>query len=288
MTETNESEALRILVVKAHPHDFTHSAGTCAIHNARGDSVTVVSVTGGAKTHNEQLYDELIKPESEQDRSIVDQPIEEYGSTKVHELKKVCALFGVTDVRVLNFGQPFRVDQAPEAVEQLREIFYEVRPHVLITQSPYLRGPHGLSSGVRDDHTETAAAVMEAKLLASIPDPETKRTPHTVAATYYPGVYFMRNEIDFFVDITDWKDQRVQAEVLFASQGHTEAMARKRIEIGTGAAGWAAGTESAEGFVRAAPETLPHIIVPGLSLQRAAEPRANNLKRITGQQLPSK
>ena len=287
MTETNESEALRILVVKAHPHDFTHCAGTCGIHNARGDSVTVVSVTGGAKTHNEQLYDELIKPESEQDRSIVDQPIEEYGSSKVQELKKVCALFGVTDVRVLNFGQPFRVDQAPEAVEQLREIFYEVRPHVLITQSPYLRGPHGLSSGVRDDHTETAAAVMEAKLLASIPDPETKRTPHTVAATYYPGVYFMRNEIDFFVDITAWKDQRVQAEVLFASQGHTEPFAQKRIELFAGFTGWQAGTEYAEAFVRAAPETLPHIIVPEFALRSAGEPRATALMRRIKAKAPS-
>ena len=34
---------MRILVVKAHPHDFTHCAGTLGIHAARGDAVTVVS-----------------------------------------------------------------------------------------------------------------------------------------------------------------------------------------------------------------------------------------------------
>ena len=35
---------MRILVVKAHPHDFTHHcAGTLGIHAARGDAVTVVS-----------------------------------------------------------------------------------------------------------------------------------------------------------------------------------------------------------------------------------------------------
>ena len=52
-------EPLRLLVVSAHPHDFTHCAGTCGIHTARGDSVTVVSVTSGAYTHNEELHDEL-------------------------------------------------------------------------------------------------------------------------------------------------------------------------------------------------------------------------------------
>ena len=79
--------------------------------------------------------------------------------------------------------------------------------------------------------------------------------PHTIAATYYPGVYYMSDEIDFYVDISDWKEQRVQAEVLFSSQGHTETFARKRIEIHTGHAGWYAGTGYAEGFVRANPES---------------------------------
>jgi len=96
------------------------------------------------------------------------------------------------------------------------------------------------------------------------------------------GVYFTHDEIDFYVDISEWKEQRVQAEILFRSQGHTEAFARKRIEIGAGNMGWHAGTQYAEGFVRAAPELLPRLIVPESALRRASEPRKNHLKRLVG------
>ena len=280
---TQEQQSLRILVVKAHPHDFTHCSGTCGVHTARGDSVTVVSVTDGVNTHNERLHDELMKPEKERDATIINQTPEEYAEVKAKELYQVCALFGVTDVRFLGYPQPFRVDKTPEVVEMLRDIIYDVHPHVLITQRPYFSGPHGMGSAARDDHTETAIAVHEATGLAATPDYIRRQTPHTIAATYYPGVYFMPDEIDFYVDITGWKEQRIQAEILFSSQGHTEAFARKRVEIAAGQMGWAAGREYAEGFARARPEVLPHIIVPKSALERASEPHEKHLRRVSGE-----
>ena len=39
---------MRILVAKAHPHDFTHCAGSLGVHTSSGDEVTVVSLTNGA------------------------------------------------------------------------------------------------------------------------------------------------------------------------------------------------------------------------------------------------
>lgn len=274
---------LRILVIVAHPHDFTHCAGTCGIHTSRGDSVTVVSMTDGVSTHNERLYDELLKPEHERDLRIVNQSAQEYATVKAEEMRKACALFGMTDVRVLSFPQPLHLQRTPEAVETLRDIIYDVRPHVLIAHRPYLSGHHGMASGAQDDHKETAFITLEARQLAATPDYRTKQRPHRIAATYYPGVYFMPDEIDFYVDIGDWYEQRVQAEILFQSQGHTEAFARKRIEIGTGSMGWRAGTAYAEGFVRDAPEVLPGIIVPEFALRYASEPSMNHLKRITGE-----
>ena len=78
---------------------------------------------------------------------------------------------------------------------------------------------------------------MRAAIQAATPDDVTKHRPHNIAATYCPGVYFMSDEIDFYVDISEWKEQRVQAECLFSSQGHTEAYTRKRLEIGAGRMG---------------------------------------------------
>jgi len=175
--QEKEKQQLRILVVVAHPHDFTHCAGTCGIHTATGDSVTVVSVTDGVSTHNERLYDELLKPEKDRDTRIINQTVKEYAEVKAKEFGEVCALFGITDVRILPFPQPFRLQKTPEAVEMLQNIIYDVRPHVLITQRPYLSGPHRLVSGVANDHDETAFAILEAAGLAATPNYITRQKP---------------------------------------------------------------------------------------------------------------
>ena len=278
----SEREELKFLVVTAHPHDFTHCSGTCGIHAEMGDEVTVVSVTGGGHTHNEKLHDELLKPEGERDRSVTEQSADDYTATKEDELRRVCAIFGVKDVRVLDFpDKPFK--NTPEVVEALRKVILEVRPDVLIPQSPFLEGTKGLPRAAHDDHLETAFATIEAQDLASIPTFGSTETPHTIAATYYPGVYFQPDEIDFYVDISAWTERRVQAEATFASQAQSPTFARRRVEIHTGYQGWRGGTAAAEGFVRSGPETVSHITVAASALRRAREPKQNHIKRMSGE-----
>ena len=273
---------LRILVVVAHPHDFTHCSATCGIHAARGDSVTLVTVTSGAQTHNERLHDELLKPEAERDPQVVNQGPEDYAEIKEAEVRQVCGLFGVSDVRIMQWPQPFRIEKNPGVVDDLRQVFYDVRPHVLITQKPYYDARNGMALMARDDHNETAIAVLEARGLASMPNYETRERPHTTAVTYYLGAYFTLNEIDFYVDITEWRDKRIEAETLFESQGQFDEFARKRVEIGAGSAGWSARVGYAEGFVRAEPEVLQELHVPEIALRRAEEPREAGLRRLAG------
>ena len=148
-----------MLVVSAHPHDFTHCAGTCGIHTARGDLVTVVSVTSGAYTHNEELHDELMKPEAERDPAIINRTPEDYAAGKETELRQACAIFGITDVRILGFPQPFRLEHYPESIEALRDVILDVRPHVLITTSPLVGRPApGCLRHARRPHGERARA----------------------------------------------------------------------------------------------------------------------------------
>ena len=275
------AEPLRLLVVSAHPHDFTHCAGTCGIHTARGDSVTVVSVTSGAYTHNEELHDELMKPEAERDPAIINRTPEHYAAGKAVELQAACAVFGITDVRILGFPQPFRLEHYPESIEALRDVILDVRPHVLITTSPSSDGQRVVISGMRDDHTESVRALMDARTLASAYVRDTR--PHRIAATYFMGVYYQRDELDFVVDVSDWYEQRVQAEALFESQGHTPAWARRRIDVSVGNTGWFAGTLYGEGFVCEKPEVLPRIIVPESALSRAAESHAAHRHKIVGE-----
>ena len=186
-----------------------------------------------------------------------------------------------------SFPQPFRLGKYPESVDALRDIILDVRPNVMITQSPFLagpHGPHGMASGTPDDHGETAFASLEARSSASTASPGDTEAPHAIAATYYPGVYFERDEFDFLVDISEWFDKRVQAENAFRSQGHYEAWSRRRMEVTLGNTGWFAGTMYAEAFVRdrGQPELVSKITVAESVLRRASEPVRDHQKRIVG------
>jgi len=280
-------QKLRILGVNAHPHDFTHYSGTLGLHTALGDEVTVVSVTSGVQTHNEALADELRKPEAERDMKIVDQPAEEYAAIKYKELVDACALFGITDVRDLGFPQPYSVAKYPESVDALRDIIYEVRPHVMITQKPYLDGTHGHFSAANDDHLETAFASLEARGVAGSAVPGSTEAPHTIAATYYPGVYFEKDEFDFIVDIgPDWFEKRVQAEATYISQGHTLESSRQRIGMTTGYIGFFAGVQYAEAFVGEKAPLMPHIVVPESALAKSGESHHESQRRRLGTAAP--
>ena len=284
-TDSTADQKLHILVVAAHPHDFTHCAATCGIHVQRGDHVTVVCVADGRTTHNERLHDEMLKPVEDRDPAIMDQTFEEYARIKAEELNKVCGLFGVTDVRILPFpDHPFSLARYPEAAEQLRDVIYEIRPNVMIAHRPHLAGRNGMPSAVENDHVESTLTAIEAARQAAKPDVKSGQRPHSIAVTYYMGVYYMPDEIDFYVDISDWCEKRVQAEILFASQSHTEGFARKRVDIGAGQMGWACGISHAEGYVRATHELHRRIIVPEIALERAMEPRVAHIGRIAGKQ----
>ena len=274
---------LRLLSVNAHPHDFTHHSGTLGVHVADGDTVTVVSMTDGASTHNQKLAEELAKPVDERDIELIERIVSEYAAQKAEELRTACGFMGITDMRILPFeDKPFTLQKYPEAVDALRDIILEVRPHIMITQSPYLDGRQGLRLGARDDHSETGFASMEARSAAGRPRYEDTRPTYQIAATFFPGVYFERDEWDFVVDITDFFERRVKAEATYVSQGHTPEWARKRMEVTLGNAGWFSGTAYAEGFVQEKPFLLPKIQLPDSVLKGAEETEAVRHERMLG------
>ena len=104
----------------------------------RGDSVTVVAITGGQTTHDEQLADELRKAPGQRDAGIIDRSQEEYAQGKAREFEKVCGVFGITDVRVLPFSDhPLEVTD--DAVAAASEALYDVCPHLILTQARWFR-----------------------------------------------------------------------------------------------------------------------------------------------------
>ena len=179
MSPSDKRQPLSILVVVAHPHDFTHMAGTCGKHVDMGDSVTVVSVTGGSNIHNEPLELELRKPVAERNMDIINESAEVYAGRKKHEMHEAAALFGITDVRVLPYmDNPLEVTRALEG--ELADVVYEVRPHMLLTHDPYGVATRGHANMGQDDHRDVGIAMQRALAIAGTPKRHyaAEATPH--------------------------------------------------------------------------------------------------------------
>ena len=274
---------LRILTVSAHPHDWTWFSGTLGIHVQRGDHVTVCIATHGGATHREKWLNELEKPEAERDPAIINEPIEKYIEQKTKEMRQAAALFGITDVRMLNFpDKPFLVERYPEAIDRIADLILEVRPHVIITESPFSSGETGVPPRHREDHTEVSIATMEAKDRATRPRAGSLLAPHRVAVTFWPGDNFDRSQLDFVVELSEeWFEKRVQAEALYESQAN-DVWARRRMELDVGRMGWLLKTRYGEGFVREKPDLLKHLPVPELMIQLAEERSIERIARLSG------
>lgn len=267
MTSPGLPKQLRLLAVVAHPHDITHMCGTLAHHIERRDAVTAVSMTEGRRAHREKLYDELRKPPEERNMEVVLQSEAAYGEQKAHEMVQACALFGITDVRVLPFPDvPF--EGSAEVIETLTEIAYEVRPHLVLTHAPIAKGRHGYVTIMHNDHVETGIVVHKVMNIIGTPNAEAQHIPHIVLAVYYTGTDFPTGEADLFVDITDQAANRVKAEMLYTTQGHTPEWARKRAQD-IGIYGWKAGVAYAEPFVRATSEVGRYLTVTDYAFEAA-------------------
>ena len=274
-----QDNKLRILVIAAHPHDFTHVSGTCGKHTDRGDQVTVLSVTGGLKVHNEPLERELRKPKDQQDLSIINEGTAAYGERKLHELHDVCGVFGITDVRVLSFAD-CPLDPSRELDQAIMETILDVRPHVLITHAPGSVASRGRVSQGADDHRVTGIAAERAAGLAGNPNAETRIRPHRITKTFFMGVDWPYSDWDLVIDITDQAIRRVKAEAMFVTQGHTPGFAVKRIQIGSGVAGWSGGFAYGEAFLTAARQLDDHLPVSDLEMRQAEKSSMERLEQM--------
>lgn len=271
---------LRILTISAHPHDFTWFAGTLGIHVERGDEVTVCVVTHGGSTHREDWMEELRKPESERDPAIVNAPPDDYIREKEDNLRAAAAIFGISDVRMLNFpDKPFLISEHPDVIDRIAELILDVRPHIMLTESPF--SDSGRPMVYRSDHTQVGIAAAEAKLRAELPRPGSTVQPHEVAMTFWPGMVFDLSQLDVVVELSDeWFEKRVRAEACFETQGHDEPWARRRMLLDLGSIGNHARVAYGEGFVREKLELHSHLPVTEPMIRQTEVGDTQNVRRM--------
>jgi LmbE family N-acetylglucosaminyl deacetylase len=247
-------EPLRIVSIGAHPADtFDQSGGTMAHHAARGDLVTAVCLTHGARVHDKVISDEMAHRDEVPEAGELNELIVERSDVKAAEVRRACEILGVQDVRFLGVDDSILlVDR--DIVRQVARLLRELRPDILLTHYPYE------GAAVGNAHATAGQIVMHALSAAAGVDPGDRHPPVRIGQVFFfgQGAASVRNGLwdarggytnDVFIDITDVIDRKFAAMECLVSQGYAGAYNRKRTENGDGAFGGGA-VAYGEGYIR--------------------------------------
>ncbi len=258
---------MNILIVAGHPADmFDHCGGTMLHHIKAGDHVTCCTITQGLRIHDEVIYDmfraDKFKNYSEEE---IDKILEERREVKYREVKEACALFGMTDIRFLEFDDEI-LRVTPSMVSKLAMLIREVQPDLVITHWPYQE------NSFANHHAVTGQLTLAAIAAAHGINFEQGTPSWNVAQVAYmicPADYECQCATqlgktaypNFFVNIEDVIDLKVKAVNCMKSQKYnTPGYPQKTVEYWCGNIGSGMRLSYAEGFVIEYPEignTIP-------------------------------
>ncbi|MDP6775877.1 MAG: PIG-L deacetylase family protein [Candidatus Latescibacteria bacterium] len=258
------AEPLRLVSIGAHPADvFDQSGGTMAHHAARGDHVSAVVLTHGARVHDQVISDSMFHRDEVPEGSELEAVMRERSDVKADEVRRACKILGVEDIHFFGADDAVLLVE-DDTVRRLASLLREIRPDIILTHFPKE------GDGLTGAHAVTGQIVMRAVALASSVDPGDRRPPRRVAQVFYFGsgaasiprnVWESRGGYynDVFVDITDVVEKKLAALDCLVSQGYGGSYARKRIETSDGAFGSRARCAYAEGFIKLNAETHYHL-----------------------------
>lgn len=251
---------MRILVIAGHPADmFDHCGGTLLHHINAGDTVVCAAITQGLRIHDEVIYDKFRESMGQYSEGEISSLLAERQKVKYAEAVRGCGLFGVTDVRFLDYDDEI-LCVTPEMVSKVAWLIRDVKPDLVITHWPYqddtfsnhhaVTGQLTLSGitaahGVSFKHRQTAWNVAQVVFMICPADYRSDCLTNKGKAAY----------INYYVDVTDVIEKKVRALAQMRSQKYDiEGLAQKTIETWNGNLGARIRVPYAEGFALEYPE----------------------------------
>ncbi|MBM3935050.1 MAG: hypothetical protein FJ319_12250 [SAR202 cluster bacterium] len=258
------AEQLRILSIGAHPADvFDQSGGAMAHHAARGDKVSCIVITHGARTHDQVISEQMFKSKDVPQGDRLVKLMEERAKIKQGEVRKACNILGFDDIHFLGVDDEVLL-VTPETVRRVARLIRKIKPHIILTHYPKVY------DGIANQHAVTGQIVLHAIQTAAAVDTGDPTPPVRVAQVFFFGTSAgIRQDFwsaggphycDVFIDTTDVVDKKKAALNCLESQGYAGAYTSKRIEASDGDYGICAGTAYAEGFITMNSET--HYLFP--------------------------
>lgn len=259
------ADQLRVLSVGCHRKDaIIHGGGTLAKHVARGDRVSILSVTHGVRTHHHRAQDEIARnPEYVPDMEALIKEIEDELTAAADEL-------GITDVRCLRHDDEI-LTVSREIISDIADVICDFRPDLVIAHWPY-DGPssHGLTGQMTRMAMVAAASIRE----------DRSQTSHGVKALYYHASVLnstiadslMPKPFTTFVDITDVIQQKYRALNHFRHQyyGGDDPFNRGESERLDGLYGLVAQVPYVEPYIFHKPPVFDHLPVSKYQMDLAS------------------
>jgi LmbE family N-acetylglucosaminyl deacetylase len=252
---------MKLLAAYAHPADaITDCGGTLALHVARGDAVTIFSMTHGGRIHPNIYVEEWRKAHPTQ--TIVAMTRAEIIRTKRQELERAARIIGVERIIALDDDDDgVTVERA--VVEKAARIIADEQPDVILMDYP-------MNAANPDPHTLASITLLTALRQTSM----YLRNLDGRHATTVKQIFFTKLPVttrdvlalpgprpDLYVDISSVVGLKIAAMDQFVSQGYNGDFARKLVESWNGEQGRTAGVNFAEGFCRMYNETYDHLPV---------------------------
>lgn len=258
---------MNILVIAGHPADmFDHCGGTLLHHIQRGDNVTCISLTQGLRVHDEVIEDVFKNHIQEYTQEQIEELKQERLKVKYAEVVKACALFGIKDVRFLDFDDEILTVNV-EIISRLAKVIRQVQPDILITHWPHEY------AGISNHHAVTGKIALAAANAASSVNFEDRVPAARIAQTFFmlsphdcSSFALMGSDqiayASYYVDVSDVADLKVKAVETMASQKYNlPGYARRTVERWAGTFGTRVRVAYAEGFAVESPEVGKYLQV---------------------------
>lgn len=266
---------LTILHTAAHPADsFDMVGGTLCHHIGRGDRVTVVAFTHGARSHALTTIEGARRAAVAVD---VDRAVDE----KEKEVVSACGILGIEDVRFLRADDDLLLVRE-EYVRAMARIIRDVRPDVVITHSPFEMG------GLATAHKSCCEITLLARAMASGLMAEEPNPPHRVGEIFFVWQHGETTALDYamprfpaiLIDVTDVIEKKVRAMDCLKTQFYPGGLGRKCMEDMNGSHGVHMCIPYCEAFMRFYPEVHEFLPVCEWNLRLAREPLDVLYKRL--------
>lgn len=249
---------MKILVIAGHPADmFDHCGGTLLHHIEQGDSVTCVSLTPGLRVHDEVISDIFRHHIDEYSEEEIADIIRERQQLKYAEVINACGLFGITDIRFLDYDDEMLTLNA-DMISKTASLIREIQPDLVITHWPKQAEPYCNHHAVTGQIALSAVRAAEGVSLK-----ERHKSWHVAQVAFMLCPLDMRAtavspvpaNANFYVDVTDVIDKKVKAVNMIGSQKYNmEGYAKKTAEQWNGNFGIRMRIPYAEAFVIQSPE----------------------------------